>query len=263
MAGGSDGRSVMSRGLGILECFDAAHPRMSLSEIARRSQLPLATAHRLVAELERRRALHRAEDGSYEIGALLWDLGLLSPMHRELREVAAPVLVDLYERSRDNVHLAVREGMHALYVERVIGRRSFPLMNRSGARLPLHATGVGKVLLAHAPTAITAAVMDDLTAHTPSTITDPRRLTAELADVRRRGYATTEGEMTVGASSAAVPVLTSAGVVAASVGLVTTRGRGRALACVPLLRAAAAAIAEGLPQGEGDDHRYVDDPDLG
>ena len=126
-------------------------PRLSLSEIAERSGTPLTTAHRLLAELTEWGALVRRPDGRYEIGRKLWDLGLLAPVQLELRQVAAPFLMDVHTAIRDTVHLAVRDGLSALYVERVSGRESVPVVSTVGSRLPLHATGVGKVLLAAAP----------------------------------------------------------------------------------------------------------------
>ena len=145
------GRSVTSRALGLLDAFDSTSPRLSLSEIAERSGTPLATAHRLLAELADWGALVRRSDGRYEIGRKLWDLGLLAPVQLELRQVAAPFLLDVHTTIRDTVHLAVRDGLSALYIERISGRESVPVVSQVGSRLPLHATGVGKVLLAAAP----------------------------------------------------------------------------------------------------------------
>lgn len=139
------GRSVTLRALSILDAFDVTHRRLNLTEIARRSELPLATAHRHVRELVDWQALERREDGTYQIGSRLWHLGLLSPMHAELRELALPHLQDLYAATGATVHLAVREGAEALYVERLGGVRSVPVVSRPGGTLPLHATAVGKV----------------------------------------------------------------------------------------------------------------------
>src|SRR5262245_35199622 len=67
-----DGKSVTLRALSILEAFDWAHRRLTLTDIARRSNLPLATAHRHIQELLDWRALERMPDGTYQIGARLW-----------------------------------------------------------------------------------------------------------------------------------------------------------------------------------------------
>src|SRR5215210_2793189 len=181
-------------------------PRLTLSEIAERSGTPLTTAHRLLGELADWGALIRRSDGRYEIGRKLWDLGLLAPVQLELRQVAAPFLQDVHTAIRDTVHLAVREGMSALYVERVSGRESVPVVSQVGSRLPLHATGVGKVLLAAAPDDVLERMLSALSRETPHTVVDPGRLRREVAEVHRRGYARTAEEMSLGASSVAVPV---------------------------------------------------------
>src|SRR4051812_50145824 len=107
--GATPGRSVPPRARGVLDAFDAGAPRLSLSEIAERSGTPLTTAHRLLAELTAWGALTRRGDGRYAIGRKLWDLGLLAPAQPELRQVAAPFLLDVHTATRDTVHLAVRD----------------------------------------------------------------------------------------------------------------------------------------------------------
>lgn len=244
------GRSVTLRALSVLEAFDTAHRRLNLSEIARRSALPLATAHRHVRELVDWRALERREDGTYQIGARLWHLGLLSPMHADLRERALPHLQDLCAATGDTVHLAVREGTRALYVERLGGVRSVRVVSRPGGLLPLHATAVGKVLLAWAPAEIQREVLAGPERVTPYTVVDPTRLAAQLTDVRRTGVAWTREEMALGASSLATPVRGPGGRVVAALGLVVPSDRPEPTTGLPALRAAAAAIADRLAAAE-------------
>src|SRR6187551_1685993 len=131
MAGRSSepGLGVTERVLRLLGAFDDKHVDLTLAELARRSRLPMTTAHRLVADLLRGDALERRPDGRLVVGRRLWRVGLLAPVQRELREVALPYLQDLYDATRENVHLAVREGTEALYVERVHGRASVPLVS--------------------------------------------------------------------------------------------------------------------------------------
>jgi len=248
VAGGTDtpGRSVTSRALALLDAFDDAHPRLTLTDIARRSGLALSTAHRLVAELESWQGLSRRADGRYEIGRKIWDLGLLAPVHRELREVALPYMQDVFAATRENVHLAVRDGLAALYVERISGHQAVPVVSRAGSRLPLHATGVGKVLLAHAPHEVQEQVLASLEPVTEHTVTDPVRLRAQLDEVRRRGFARTAEEMSYGTSSLAVPVLDVHRRPLAALGLVVAGGRRDLSRLAPALQVAAAAIARGV-----------------
>ncbi|MGY1650643.1 IclR family transcriptional regulator [Geodermatophilus sp. SYSU D01119] len=251
MAGGSaaPGRSVTSRALAILDAFDASAPRLSLSEIAERSGTPLTTAHRLLAELTGWGALARRADGRYEIGRKLWDLGLLAPVQLELRQVAAPFLLDVHTATRDTVHLAVRDGTCALYVERISGRESVPVVSQVGSRLPLHATGVGKVLLASAPDEVVDEALAAPSRATRHTVVDPARLRRELTEVRRRGWARTAEEMSLGTLSVAVPVrVERAGgtVVAAALGIVVPSHRRDLPRLVPVLEVAARGIGRAL-----------------
>ncbi len=251
MAGRSStpGRSVTSRALAVLGAFDTAAPRLSLSEIAQRSAMPLTTVHRLLGELTDWGALQRRPDGRYEIGRRLWDLGLLAPVQLELRQVAAPFLLDVHTATRDTVHLAVREGRSALYVERVSGRESVPVVSQVGSRLPLHATGVGKVLLASAPDDVVAEVLAAPERATRHTVVDPTLLTRELAEIRRRGWARTAEEMSLGTLSVAVPVRVErpAGpAVVAALGIVVPSHRRDLLRLVPVLEVAARGIGREL-----------------
>lgn len=241
------GRSVTARALSVLGAFDTDVPRLTLTEIAQRSEIPLATAHRLVGELEEWGALHRETDGRYAIGLRLWELGLLTPVHSDLRAVSMPYMQKLHDQTGENVHLAIRDGSQALYVEKLTGRRSAPVISRSGGRLPLHTTGVGKVLLAHAPTRLVREYCaGPLSRHTPYTIVEPGRLDRELATVRQRGYARTAEEMTLGTCSVAVPVCDVGGRVVAALGLVVHSGRAEVDKLVKTLLPAADSIGRQL-----------------
>ncbi len=222
MAGNSatPGVSVASKVFALLEAFDSGHRSLSLSELARRAGLPPPTAHRLAAELVGWGALVRRPTGEFVVGRKLWDLGLLAPVNAGLREIASPFLNDLHAATLATVHLAVRDGAEVLYVDRLSGHASVPVVSQIGSRLPLHATGVGKVLLAHAPEDVQNAVLAHLVRVTPYTITQPGRLREQLRRVRSEGCASTNEEMSLGACSVAVPIRRGDGPVAAALGIV-------------------------------------------
>ena len=239
------GRSVTSRALAVLGAFDEEHRRLGLTELAARAGVPVATAHRLVGELVAWGALSRTGSGKYVVGRRLWDIGLLAPVHTGLGQIASPYLHDLYGATGATVHLAVRDGRRALYVDRLAGHASVPAVSAIGSRLPLHATGVGKVLLAHAPADVQGAVLDDLPRLTPCTVSQPGRLRRQLEKVREEDFATTVEEMTLGACSAAVPIR-AGGEVVAALGVVVARlARDRAR-LVGALQVAARGIGRGI-----------------
>jgi DNA-binding IclR family transcriptional regulator len=230
MAGNTStpGATVASRVLALLGAYDEHHRGLSLTELAGRAGLPVPTAHRLVGELVAWGALARTPAGDYAVGRRMWDLGLLAPVHTGLRELASPYLHDLYGATLATVHLAVRDGSEVLYLDRLAGHASVPVVSSVGSRLPMHATGVGKVLLAHAPAAVQQEVLANLTRVTPYTVTQPGLLRRQLARVLRDDDATTTEEMSLGACSIAVPIRRGEEVVAA-LGIVvpTLRDRSR------------------------------------
>lgn len=246
MAGGSPpGASLVGRVLDVLGAFDDDHRRLNLTEIAERAGLTPPTALRIVRRLVARGALSRDTAGRYVIGRRMWDLGLLAPVETDLREVASPFLHDLHAATRVTVHLAVRDGDAVLYLDRLAGQASVPVVSRVGSRLPMHATGVGKVLLAFAPEEVRQQIMSSLHPLTPYTITAPGMLARQLARVRAEGFATTREEMTLGACSVAVPVAVGGEVIAA-LGVVVPdfrRERARLLAALTM---AARGIGRGL-----------------
>lgn len=239
-------RSVTAKALAVLGTFDAAHSRRSLTEIAAATGLPLSTTHRLIAELVEWEGLTRGADGRYEIGRRIWALGSLSAVSRELRAIALPFMQDLSATTGENVHIAVLDGDRALYIDRISGSRAVPVVSKPGARLPLHATGVGKVLLAHADPAVQAAALTRLNRHTPLTVVEPRRLHRQLQQVLERGYATTHEEMTPGSSSLAVPVFDRTDRVVAALGLVTASTRRELNRLVPAVQLAGRGISRML-----------------
>ncbi|GAB3286420.1 IclR family transcriptional regulator [Parasphingorhabdus pacifica] len=253
MAGNSrdPGRSVIARAFGVLTAFDAEHRKLTLTEIAHRADVPLATTHRLVGELESWGALKRDRDGRYVIGLRLWELATLAPVNRDLRETALPYMQELCENTHDNVHVAVRDDFNAVYLEKLTAPRSVPIVSRSGARLPLHATGVGKVLLAHAPTTLVHEYCGPgLARLTPYTITEPGRLARELQSVRERGFAQTTEEMTLGNCSVAVPIRDASGEVIAALGVVAHSVRADPRKLVRPLLPAANGISRRLGERE-------------
>lgn len=227
----------------VLAAFRAGAPVLGLTEIAGRAGLPLTTAHRIVTELTAAGALERGDDGHYRVGLRVWEVGALAPRGHGLREAAMPFLEDLYEVTHQNVQLAVLDGRDAVYVERLSGRGAVSVVTRVGSRLPLHATGVGLVLLAHAdPTFQEEVLAAPLRRYTPRTIRSPDVLRRVLADVRRDGVAVSSGQIELVSQSIAAPVRGAGGEVVAALSVVVPIDDDPR-AHVPAVRAAARGIS--------------------
>jgi DNA-binding IclR family transcriptional regulator len=200
------GASVTSRALSVLGAFEGSSGSLTVARIAARAKLPLSTTYRMVHELEEWGGLRKGSDGKYQVGFRIWELGQLAG--RRLRDRAHPFLQDLFDLTHENVHLAIREGTQSLYVDKIYSSRKMPQVSRIGGRLPLHATAVGRVLLADQPDwFVDAYLQRELEAPTAKTVTDPRILTQLIADVRRDGYSITIEQMRMNALSVALPVV--------------------------------------------------------
>src|SRR5262249_43565491 len=152
--------------------------------------LPQPTVRRLVLELAKAGALEQRPDGMFTIGLRLWQLGTLAPLTESLRTMALPYMEDLYTALHQHVQLAVLEGTDAVIIERLSPPHAVDLVWQVGGRLPLHCSGVGKVLLSHGGATLAREVLDgELRRFTSGTVTEPDALRRELAECRRTGTA--------------------------------------------------------------------------
>ncbi|GAB3033373.1 IclR family transcriptional regulator [Parafrigoribacterium mesophilum] len=207
MRSGEVSRTTLDRALAVLAVFSAERPRLTLAEITRRVGLPHSTCHRIVGELAGWGALERDDSRGFTIGLRLWELGTLAPRALSLQAAAAPFMEDLYEATRQHVQLAILDGTEAVVVERRSAADAVGIVSGVGGRLPLHCTGVGQVLLAHAGQELFARVVEQgLERFTERTIVSGRALRAALAQCRLVGYATVRGERSPGVDSVAAKV---------------------------------------------------------
>ncbi|MFI9450822.1 IclR family transcriptional regulator [Amycolatopsis sp. NPDC052450] len=228
------GRSVSSRLLELLFCFEPGESELSLADLSRKTGLPHSTARRLVLELVDAGALEQRANGRFAVGLRLWQLGTLAPMTESLRTMAQPFMDDLYTALHQHVQLAVLEGDEAVIIERRSAPRALGLISQVGGRLPLHCSGVGKVLLSHSGSALTNKILgSELRRHTPKTIIDPDVLRSELADCRRTGTAEVRGELTKNADSIATRIVNNEGRVVAAISVVILSGSVHRQAALP------------------------------
>jgi DNA-binding IclR family transcriptional regulator len=241
------GRSVSSRLLELLFSFEPGNTVLSVADLASKTGLPRPTVRRLVLELTTAGALEQRPDGRYTVGLRLWQLGTLAPLTESLRTMAQPYMEDLYSALNQHVQLAVLEGHEAVIIERLSSPRALDLVSQVGGRLPLHCSGVGKVLLSHGGSGLAdRALAGELKRYTPQTVTDPKMLRRELAECRRTGVALVRGELTADADSIATRILDKDGQVVAALSVVVRAGSVQPQTVVPSVITSGLAISRVL-----------------
>ncbi|MCM1011728.1 MULTISPECIES: IclR family transcriptional regulator [unclassified Brevibacterium] len=203
--------AVVDRIASIVNCVAADDAPVSISEVARRTGLPKSTTSRIVNSLLPHGLLEMEDDGLV-LGLRFFELGEVASRPRNLRRLTHAHLERLRHATGQTVHLAVLDGAHVVYIEIRRSRRIPHLPSRVGGRLPAHATGVGKVLLAHSPPSVAEALIDSgLERVGPCTIVDGDRLRAELWRVRSQGVAIEREESGEGVACVAAPIMVRGG----------------------------------------------------
>lgn len=222
-----DTSRTADRVLDIFEYLERFDTPQTVTQIAVQLDLPKATAFRLVTALRERGYL--AQDrprGGYRLGAGLLRLAVGARRQIGVARIAPPVLRQLAQATGESCQVSVREVRYALCVAREAApdQKQWSLTGDVGTIFPLHATAVGKVLLAYAPDADRQSYFaEPLAASTPHTIVTPDALEAILAEVRTQGYARDDEEFRVGLSAIAAPVYGAEGNVIAAVGVTLLR----------------------------------------
>jgi IclR family transcriptional regulator, pca regulon regulatory protein len=204
---GPDFVEALARGLDVLRSFDAAHPRMSLTQIATASDLARPTARRLLLTLEELGYV-RVVDGRFELTPLVLHLGMAYVSSLGLWEIARPHLEQLVSQTHESSSMAQLDGSDIVYVARVAVPKIISLRVEIGTRFPAAQTSQGKVLLAALdPVALAEVLMQPSRSALPPFPERPAgAFDKELREVRARGWALADEELARGVRSVAVPV---------------------------------------------------------
>lgn len=240
--------TAAGRVFAVLDVFRAPSPPLSLAEISRRAGLSMTTTHRLVHELLDWHAMERTDDGRFQLGDRLLELAAASGPGLHLRERALPALLRMHRMVRVMVvHLAVRDGGEAMYVESLRAAHGDVPSNRIGGRMPLHATATGRVLLAYADPAVQDAYLaSPLHKYTRYTETDPAALRGEFEVIRQQRSLVTTRQVTENTGGVASPVFDRHDRVVAAVGIVLTLEEQQIEDYVDLVRSTAGQISRAL-----------------
>jgi IclR family acetate operon transcriptional repressor len=247
MAGNSaePGRSVTSKIVAILQAFTNGGMH-SLTEIARLTELPVSTVHRLASELAVNGVLERTEDARYRVGLPLRKIGSRVSHAPSPYEWARRAMEDLSRSVNADVRFGVLEYRDVAYTEAVVGRHSTSLL-AGAAALPAHATAMGKALLAFSPHAtVDRVIAQGLKQYTPYTLTCPDRLRRALQETRLRQVALARSEMRLGACAVAAPVFDRTGKVFAAIEIALRDPRDELPLIQPALLVAARSLSREL-----------------
>jgi len=221
----------LAKGLAILECFDADHSEMTLSEIARRVGLSPAAARRSLITLSTLGYIGQ-KDKRFHLRPKIMALGTAFYSSARIDELMQPDLRQLVGRFGDASSVATLEGADVIYVAHHSVQRARRATAVIGARYPAYATSMGRVLLAALPDDQLDAYFASVTLEplTAQTCTDPCQLREDLMRVRQNGFATTIDQLDYGITALAVPIRDPGGTTIAAVnssgytGMVTVEG---------------------------------------
>lgn len=171
--------------------FANAERGLTASEIAKRSGLPVSTVHRFLANLQSSGYLNCSDDGVHHLGTVCIGLGHSALAQLDVRRISLPYLRELNQKTRETIHLTMRHGASAVYVEKLDSQEPVRIYSRIGASVPLYSSAVGKVMLAYMQPQERENLLSqvELKRLTPNTVGSLQELSAVLQRVRRQGFA--------------------------------------------------------------------------
>jgi DNA-binding IclR family transcriptional regulator len=245
---------VIDRMMDVLALLERRPSGATIREMVEALGLPRTTVYRILNTLQHHDMVRRSEDGSLRLGPRLLALAArtIGNSHDfDLPSLSMPHLQALSGETGEGSKVSVLDGDGVLVVAAVQGTRDYALTVVPGQRLPLHAGAASKVLLAHLPKGeLSARLGGKLAGYTGRTIRDPHRLAAELAKIRRQGFAHDKGEYAPSINAFAAPIPDRTGKVIAALSVPYLAGAGKAH--MEKIRvsviAVAGAIAADLPR---------------
>ena len=242
--------TALQRGLQLLHLFSEAPQGLTAKQVADRSRLPVSTVHRFLANLETTNFLN-CSGNVYHLGTACFSIGQAALAQLDIRRVSLPYLRELNRQTRETVHLTVRHGSSAIYVEKLDSTEQLRIYSRIGATVPLYCTAVGKIMLAYMPEEELRRILPQLTLKrfTPNTVGSPQELEAEIRRVQKNGYAHDLEEHELHIRCIAAPIWDHAGIVNASLSITAPSVRmaiSRLRQLAPLIQGAGLQISREL-----------------
>lgn len=211
----------------------------------------MSTVHRFLANLVSAGFLNRDSEGTHCLGIACFSIGQAAAGQLDIRRLSLPYLRELNQQTRETVHLTVRHGLSAVYVEKLDSPEPLRIYSRIGASVPLHCTAVGKVLLAYLPADEQQRVLPQLELKrlTANSVGNMQELKTELFRVRKNGYASDLEEHELHIRCIAAPIWDHMGSVQSSLSITAPAFRmpvSRLRQLAPQIQAAGLKISSEL-----------------
>ena len=218
----------VERALQILDLFNEQATELKITDISKLMGLSKSTLHSLLKTLQLHGYIDQnPENGKYRLGMKLVERGHFVVGSIDIRQKAKGWLTELSQRTGQTTHLGILDGREGVYIEKIEGKLAAIAYSRIGRRLPVHATAIGKVLIAWLGEAELNALLEgyQYTTYTPSTLASREALMTALTQTREQGYALDSEENEQGVRCVAVPVWNHESRVIAALSLSTLTSR--------------------------------------
>jgi IclR family KDG regulon transcriptional repressor len=205
-------KSSVDKTFAILEHFTVRTPEWSITKLAKELGSNKSTVYRFLSDMEKQGIMYQdADTGKYGLGLKLFELGNRVQIQSAFVEKTHPTLIKVSESIKETVHIAILKDNLAYYVDKVESPQGLRISTTIGSNKPLHATSLGKVLLAYSAYDFKELVAkkilaDNLPTFTANTLTDHTKLAEELRHIKQQGYAIDREEFEIGLICVAVPI---------------------------------------------------------
>ncbi|MGM7666786.1 IclR family transcriptional regulator [Microbacterium sp. A93] len=238
--------SAVARMCMVLEAFTPDDSSLTLTEIARRSQMPVTTVHSITRQLVDEGLLERMDQG-YVLGVRLWELAIRAPGTFGLREAAMAPMEQAHAEIRHHVQLSILAGYESLYIERLSWSGSVVNFTEVGGRLPWYVTSSGILLASFADGPARDGYVTSLRpSQPPAPDLSAAAMERLMTSARTRGFLVTEGFIHPEATAVAVPVFAPWRAPVAALAAVVPAGESKLEAVVGSLRRAARLAGDRL-----------------
>ncbi len=198
----------LQRAIQLIDTLEEVGQPLSLRELSEKTSLPRSTTHRILSTLLDAGWVDQYSDGKYGLGLRIFELGTGVAKIMDIREIAKPYMQKISAEINESVSLSVLSRGEVLILSFVEAQSAFHVVSRVGARLPVHCTVQGKIMLAYMTKAEAKLILKGhgMEAYTLNTITSYDVLETDLEQIRKRGYAIEDSEFHVGLHSVAAPI---------------------------------------------------------